>query len=247
MAICKCCFCGRKYLDPNALYAHMSSDHKDSLEGLPPQQVFFNYKNRYPLTKRFGKSVISGKPTKFNLQTGRYERFANEEEKEKYRAYFLTNMRRVYGKDTLLTEPDQQKKMLANRHISGTYLWSDGKHEFTYTGSYEKKFLEFLDVELGWENPEDIFAPAPMIFKYKRPDGSEHFHIPDFYIGSINLIVSIKATDNNHYRLRDIEIERAQDEAIKRSKFNYLKITDNNFDQFIDFIEKEKRKIIQKA
>ena len=240
MAVFKCCFCGKKYVMPEALYAHMEEEHKISMEGLPAEQVYFNYRNRYPLTKRYGKSVISGKPTAFNMKTGRYERFSDEKEKEKYRNYFVSNMKRVYGKETILDEPEQQKKMLANRHISGKYQWSDGIHEFTYTGSYERRFLEFLDLELNWDNPEDIFAPAPMIFNYTHPDGTTHFHIPDFYIGSLNTIISIKSTENMHYRLRDIEIERAQDEAIKKSKFDYIKIVDNRFDDFIDFLERKK-------
>ena len=41
-----------------------------------------------------------------------------------------------YGKTTLLNDPEQQKKMLANRHISGEYEWTDGNIK-TYTGSYE--------------------------------------------------------------------------------------------------------------
>lgn len=243
LAIYKCCFCNRKYTLTDALFSHIEQEHKVLLDGISPQQVYFNARNRYPLTRKFGKSVLSGKPTKFNMLTGRYERFADESEKEKYREYFKSNMRRVYGKETLLDDPEQQKKMLANRSISGIYEWTDGIHKNSYTGSFERKFLEFLDLELNWDNPEDIFSPAPMIFKYKHPDGTDHFHIPDFYIGSMNLIVSIKSTENMHYRLRDIEIERAQDAAVRKAtNFNYLKVEDNNFKDFIKFLEENKQK-----
>jgi hypothetical protein len=53
----------------------------------------------------------------------------------------------------------------------------------------------------------------------------------------LNLIVNIKSADNKHYRLRDIDIEKLEDEAIKRSNFNYVKIYDNEFDKFTDAIE----------
>ena len=231
----KCPFCTRKYVNKDGVYEHMDKEHHAELHGLSPKQIYFNYTNRYALTKGCGRSVISGKPTKFNEITGRYERFLPEE-KEQYRQYFLANMKRA-GKENIMKDMQHQKEMLAARHISGKYLWSDGT-EFTYTGSYEKKFLIYLDTLLNWPS-SDIMAPAPQIFDYVY-EGEQHCHIPDFYISSLNLIVNIKSSDNKHYRLRDLEIERAEDSAIKNSKFNYIKIYDNQFSKFMDGIEKIK-------
>jgi hypothetical protein len=179
---------------------------------------------------------MTGKPTKFNVTTGRYERFADERAREAYREMFKRRMKQKYGKVHLLDEPEQQKKMLSNRSISGEYKWEDGTTT-PYTGSYERKFLEYLDVYLDWDNPGDVMGPAPMTFPYIDAEGNQRFHIPDFYITSLNLIVNIKASDNTHYRLRDIDDERAQDEAVKKSNFNYLKMYDNNFDKFLEIIE----------
>lgn len=86
-------------------------------------------------------------------------------------------------------------------------------------------------------------GPAPMTFPYTDSEGNQRFHIPDFYITSLNLIVNIKASDNNHYRLRDIDDERAQDAAVKKSSFNYLKLYDNKFRKFqeiLDMIKNQK-------
>ncbi len=210
----------------------MESIHKEEMHGLPASQVYFNYTNRYALTKGFGKSVVSGKPTKFNEVTCKYEKFADDSERRIFRELFRQNMIKKYGKDTLLDEPEHQKKMLSSRDITSEYLWSDGKFKSTVTGTYEKKFIEFLDVYLDWKNPEDIMSPAPMVIEYKTPDDKRHFHIPDFYISSLNLIVNIKSSENKHYRLRDIESEMLQDESIKRTKYNYIKIFDNNFGKF---------------
>lgn len=232
----KCPFCKKSYVIKDALMEHMSNEHNEQLCGLPPQQVYFNFKNKYALTKDHGTSVISGKPTKFNLVTCRYERFADEKDREEYRKIFKNRMKKTYGVETLLTQPEQQKKMLENRHISGVYTWVDGS-KTTYTGSYEKKFLMFLENELCWENPSDIMAPAPMIFPYKDAEGKQHFHIPDFYITSLNLIVNIKSQENKHYRLRDIDNEKRQDAAIASSKFNYVKIYDNQFSHFQKIID----------
>ena len=229
-----CPFCERKYINKDGVLDHMDKMHNDELCGLTPKQIYFNYTNHYALTKGFGKSVISGKPTPWNEKAGRYMRFLPEE-KEKYRALFLANMKRA-GKENIMKDMEHQKEMLANRGISGKYVWSDGT-VFTYTGSYEKKFLEFLDNFMEWPS-KDIMAPAPQIIPYKKSDGSEHAHIPDFYIVSLNLLVNVKSSDNKHYRLRDIETERAQDDAIKRTTYNYLKLYDNNFGKFNEILEK---------
>lgn len=232
----KCPFCSRKYIEKEPLYVHMDKEHHDELHNLSPKQVYFNYSNRYALTKGNGKSVISGKPTKFNEITGRYERFLPEE-KQAYREYFLKNMKRA-GKENIMKDIEHQKMMLANRSISGRYKWSDGK-EFVYTGSYEKKFLDYLDKILSWPS-SDLMAPAPQIFTYKTSDGVEHAHFPDFYISSLNLVLNIKSAENKHYRLRDLEIERLEDAAIKASQYNYIKIYDNQFEKFLDGIEEIK-------
>lgn len=228
-----CPFCKKRYLNKESLYNHMEKEHSDEMCGLSSKQIYFNYKNKYALTKGFGKSVISGKPTKFNEITCRYERFLPEE-KDQYRQYFLRNMKRA-GKENIMKDMEHQKMMLANRKISGKYKFTDNT-EFTYTGSYEKKFLEYLDVYMNWPS-SDLMAPAPQIFPYIDSDGVERAHIPDFYISSLNLIVNIKSSENKHYRLRDIETERLQDESIKKSTFNYVKIYDNEFDKFLSCIE----------
>jgi hypothetical protein len=214
----------------------MENEHREELHGLSAKQIYFNFTNKYALLKGYGKSVISGKPTKFNEITGRYERF-RPEEKQAYREYFLKNMKKA-GKEHLMKDMEHQKFMLSHRKISGKYRWSDGV-EIVYTGSYEKKFLEYLDVLLGWPS-SDIMGPAPQIFPYFDENGVEHAHIPDFYISSLNLIVNIKSSENQHYRLRDIETEKREDEAIRKSNFNYIKIYDNKFERFTKTIEEIK-------
>lgn len=233
----KCPFCDRKYLESSALFIHMDKIHHDELHSLTPKQVEFNYRNKYELTRGNGKSVVSGKPTPWNETTGRYLRFLPEE-KEEYRKYFLANMRRA-GKADIMKDMEHQKQMLAARHISGKYIWSDGS-EKTYTGTYERKFLEYLDTILHFPSA-DVYAPALQLFPYKAPDSGElKYHIPDFYITSLNLIINIKSSTNKFYRLRDIETERAQDAAIRSSDFNYIKLYDNDFEKLVSGIEKIK-------
>lgn len=231
----KCPFCSRRYVDKGALYVHMEDKHHDELCGLPAAQIYFNYKNRYALTKGNGRSIVSGKPTKFNLDTERYEKFVDDNERKQYREMFKARMLQKYGRETLLNDPKHQEKMLANRSISGEYIWPNGS-KTTYTGSYEKAFLEHLDLYFNWSNPEDVVAPSTHIFTYVY-EGKTHFHIPDFEIESLNLIINIKSSENKGYRLRDIESERLEDIAIKRSSFNYIKIYDNDFRAFDKLFE----------
>ena len=48
-------------------------------------------------------------------------------------------------KQEMLKDPEYQNNiMLANRSISGKYKFQDGTIR-TYVGSYEHKFLEFMD------------------------------------------------------------------------------------------------------
>lgn len=140
------------------------------------------------------------------------------------------------GKEDIMKDMAHQKEMLAARKISGTYIYSDGT-KFTYTGSYEKKFIAYLDAFLSYPS-SSIMMPAPQIFTYIDPETKEEkAHIPDCYLQDINCIVNIKSSENMHYRLRDIEREMAQDKAIKASSFNYIKIYDNHFDKFLEAIQ----------
>lgn len=233
----KCPFCGRVYVrDKISLYTHMDANHHELLGGLSPAQVYFNSRNKKDLLNKYGRSIISGKPTKFNETTERYERFANEKEKEEYREIFRSRMMKKYGKDCLLDEPEQQEKMLKNRGISGQYTWENGT-KTGYVGLYEKDFLQLLDIEYSWDS-SDIVEPAPMIIEYADPEkGNVRFHIPDFYITSLNLIVNIKAADNKFYRLRDIECEKAQNDAIRNTDYNYIEIYDKNYSDFKKVID----------
>lgn len=232
----KCPYCDHKYTSKKVLYSHMENKHKSLLGGLSPAQAYFNYKNK----KTCGRCIMCKKPTKFNEATEKYERLCSEKCKKAYREMFRKRMQEA-GKDpdTFLNDAEQQNKMLAARRISGEYLWSDGKTKTKYVGSYEMDFLRFCDLFLNM-SPTDIMSPAPQIFHYKI-EGKDHFHIPDFYIQSLNLIVQIKSKTNKHYRERDIEKEKICDRLVEKDvRYNYIKIFDKNYDNFIDYIMKIK-------
>lgn len=233
----KCPFCNKRYISKDSLYNHIENLHKDDLpEDMTPAHYYFNYKYK----KEFGKCVICGKQTEWNESVERYNRFCSNECKEKYKKDFQAKMIKKYGKTNILDDPDQQKKMLQHRKISGTYTWSDGKSKTPYTGSYELDFLKFLDLTMQFE-PVDVIAPAPQVFYYEL-DGKKRFYIPDFYIASINTLVEIKDGGDNPNRHQnriniDGKKEKIKDELMLNQKnYNYLKLTNKDYSEFIEFL-----------
>ena len=234
-----CPICDAKFKNNLALYEHMETDHPNDLNGLGADQYLFNLK--YNITGR--TCLVCNKSTAWNTKAGRYDRLCGSKKcSDKYRENFKKNMMKVHGSYNLLNDPDQQKKMLENRKISGVYTWSNGVDKFKYTGSYELDFLKFIDLFLGYP-PSDIIAPSSLIIRYEY-DNAEHFYIPDFELVTLNIVIEVKSTENKHYRLRDIEQEKAKDEAI--TKFlkeedkgrQYFKVLDKKYKEFFELILK---------
>jgi hypothetical protein len=212
-----------------------------SHEGSTPKSVstlqwLFNIRNKLSPINQSGKSIISGKPTKWDEKHGRYERLADDKEKEEFRKIFLARMRKKYNKDTLLNDADVQKKMMASRSISGVYEYSDGT-KFQYTGSYELDFIRFMDANIEWES-KDIFMPCPFVIPYTSPrDNKEHFYIPDVLIESKKIVIEIKSSENKHYRERDKDIENAKDEAMKNTNMRFVKIFDKDYSELSEILK----------
>ena len=225
---------GRTYLSERSCTDAMERDHAPQLEalGVTARQALFNARNRMPLGTRTGRSVISGRPTEWNEKAGRYERFADDGERQKYRQIFLERMRRVHGKDHLLNDPAQQRLMLANRSISGTYEFADGSKK-TYTGQEELALLKFLNEAMAWPG-RDVQMPAPQHFPYTGLDGKTHIYLPDAYIETLNIIVEVKGEMHNGYRQRDLAVETAKDEVLGTSGYNYVKVESRNYSELLD-------------
>jgi len=229
-------FTGKRYLSEQSCVAAVERLHSAQLEslGVSAKQACFNYRNRYPLGQKTGKSVLTGKPTAWNERAGRYERFCDEAEVDRYRQTFLERMRRVHGKDHLLNDPTQQRKMLANRRISGTYTFKTDSVSRTYTGQEELAFLQFMDDALSW--PGADVHEAPQVFEYADADGKTRQYLPDFWIESLNLIVEIKGEQHSGlgWRTRDADLERRKDEVLGTSGYGYCKVEDRDYGTLLD-------------
>lgn len=236
----KCPLCGQKYTSKPAVYSHMTKIHQDEIpEGRSASEFYYNLVNK----KINGSCVMCKRPTKWNENNEKYDRFCGRKEcKDKYISEFRKRMIGKYGKVSLLNDPEQQKKMLANRRISGTYTFVNhpGSKPIGYTGSYELDFLKICDVVLNIE-PTDIQSPSPYTFYYDY-EGHKHFYIPDFYIYSLNLLIEIKDGGDNpnmHHKIQDVDKvkEKLKDDVMKsQNKFNYIKIVNKEYGEFIKLI-----------
>ena len=239
MKTTKCKFCDERFDDRDRYAAHLESKHPDMIpKGMTGDQFYYYLKTG----KDSGHCIMCKKLTAWNPKTGKYARFCtNPKCKEAYVNEFRNRMIGVYGKTTLLNDPEQQRKMLAGRKISGVYTWRDGKTKTEYTGSYEREFLQFLD-EIMEFDPNDVISPSPHTFYYYY-NGEKHFYIPDFFIPSLNLEIEIKDggdNPNTHPKIQavDKEKERLKDEVMRKNEkfFNYLKISDKKHKRFLEYL-----------
>ena len=229
----KCPYCDNKYTR-NKLIDHVEDKHEDLIpENQTPTQVVFNSINK----KDHGTCVVCKKPTTWNEKAGKYNRLCNNPKcREKLREEFKTNAMKKHGKYNFADDPKFQEKMLKGRKISSTYTFTDGG-VVDYVGTYELKFLEFVDKVMEIES-KDIMAPGPTIeYMY---NGQKHYWITDFYYIPANLVLDVKDGGDNpntrpmkEYR----EKQYAKEKAIKQmKKYNYLRLTDNNFGQFLEVL-----------
>lgn len=216
---------GRTFTDKATLYHHIEQQHGDQLDhmGWPASRYYFMIKYK----KSAGKSVISGKPTDWNPVTERYERFADEAERQQYREDFKAKMMKKYGKTHLTDDPEQQKIMLGNRGIAEAYAWADGS-KTNVTGAYESHFLHFLETVYSFRSS---YLTEPPTIYYKDSDGKVRFYLPDFYIPSMNLIVEVKGS-NPHYQQRDAQKEVWKKDATLAEGFNYVQVEDKFYTPF---------------
>ena len=240
----KCPYCEER-LDRNKLPSHIDKKHPEMIpEGYTASRVAFNTINK----KTIGHCIICGKETNWNENKCRYERICNDPKcKKEYIKMTEERLKKARGitKKEMLSNPDFQNKMLKGRSISGTYKFSDGG-KLEYVGSYEKNFLEFMDKFLKVKS-SDIQAPGPTIEYYY--DGKKHFWITDYYYIPYNLVLDIKDGGKNpnnrempEYRAK----QRAKEKAISQlGEYNYIRLTDNQFDQLIEIMLDLKESLIE--
>lgn len=240
----KCPYCEIR-LDREKLANHIQKKHPENIpEGYTASRVAFNTINK----KSTGHCIICGKETDWNEDKCRYERICNDPKcKKDYIKLTEERLKKARGlsKQEMLSNPEFQNKMLKGRSISGTYKFSDGG-KLEYVGSYEKNFLEFMDKFLKVQS-SDIQAPGPTIEYYF--EGKKHFWITDYYYIPYNLVLDVKDGGSNpnnrsmpEYRAKQKSKEKA---IIQSGEYNYIRLTDNQFDQLIEIMLDLKESMIE--
>lgn len=242
----KCPYCDSRFQRAD-LIKHLDSKHEELLpEGMPSAQVVYDLVNG---TKGHGKCRVCKGPTDWNMSAGRYDILChNPRCKEKMREDYKRNMLRVHGTFNILTSDEQQRKMLANRSISGKYKFTDGG-VVTYTGSYERKFLEFADKVMQIPS-KDIMVPGPTL-EYEM-NGEKHFYITDFLYVPYNLIIEVKDGGKNPNNKSSVGMQSSRERTIQKEKliteqgiYHYLRLTDNQFMQLLEIFMDIKKNLIE--
>lgn len=224
------------------LVSHIDEEHQDMIpEGYTPSRVVFNLVNK----KDHGTCVVCKAETEWNETACKYDRLCKKKScREALRKQATENMVKVYGKPTLLDDAEHQEKMLANRSISGKYKFRDGGVR-TYTGSYEKKTLEFFDKVLEVHS-DDIMTPGP-VFEYKYK-GETLKWITDIYYIPANLVIEVKdgGSNPNNREMKSYREKQIAKETMITSlgEVNYLRLTDNHFEQLLEVMAELKMQMI---
>ena len=231
----KCPVCGMKYKSLGAWGNHLETIHPGTIpEGFTIARYFY-----FTLTgKTHGKCVQCGSETDWSESTQKYNRYCNNPKcKKEYVKLAKSRMIGKHGKEHLLNDPNMQRKMVAARHISGKYKFSDGSGTIEYVGSYEKDFLMMLDKFMGFK-AQEIIAPSPNTYYYTY-EGQSHFYIPDFFIPNLNLEIEIKQNTSTHPKILAVDKikEKLKDEVmLSNPKINYIKIVDKDYKIFFEYL-----------
>lgn len=230
----QCPYCTGKF-NRKELAKHIDKEHSDEIpNNYTPYRSAYDVINNKP---GHGTCTECGRDTEWNEKTQKYNRLCGRKEcYASVKKTYETRMLKIYNKVSLLDDPNQQEKMLANRRISGQYKWSDGTM-FTYTGQFEKHLLEFLDKGLSYYS-KDIITPGPVLeYKYK---GITHKWITDCLILPYNLIIEVKdGGDNPNNRSMPVYREKqiAKETMITNlGTYSYLRLTNNQFDQLFNIL-----------
>lgn len=229
----KCPYCNKRKTRVD-LIKHVDRVHADLLpSGFTATRIVFNSINYDDLDYN-GKCVICGGPSDWDENKARYNRLCNNPNcRKEFNRRAEENLLRTKGVRKMAQSLEGQEKMLANRHISGTYKFQDGT-EKNYVGTYELKALEFMDKVLNCRS-EDVHTPGPtMQYEYNN---ELHWYISDIYYEPYNLIIEVKDGGNKpntrsmpEYRAKQIAKEK---HIVKNTDYNYLRLTDNDFSQLL--------------
>lgn len=221
-------FGNERFTSVEALERHVKKYHKNEIPKEYKgdlEHYLFDYRNDF----KGGKCQVCGAPTEWDKRTKRYKVLCEPISvkriaKDPYRTIktfiknkgnscsdiarkqYLDNIKSKHNTDNLMNSEDYQK-MLLNHKKSAKKVYYKGK-EMIVVGSYEALFVQECNKIL--KRSDDLESPGPTIKYYNRVKKREAFTIWDFYIKSIDCVVSIKDEGYNKNTQMVIE-KRIQD------------------------------------
>ena len=219
----RCPFC-RVTATRDKLISHIQDHHEDMIpEDYTAARLLYDKINR----KNYGTCLICKKKVyEWDETICRYKNLCDD-------PHCMAQLKARSAKNHL-EDPEVQKKMLAGRRISGYYTFKDGTTH-SYVGSYERNCFEFMDLVLNIQG-KDIMSPGPTI--YYEWNGEQHPWILDWMYIPAMLCADVKdgGSNPNNRPMEDYrEKQIAKEDAIsKLGKYNYIRLTDNNFSQLLE-------------
>jgi len=135
-----------------------------------------------------------------------------------------------YGVSNPSQYPEFSRKALGSLFRTKPYTLPSGR--IVKLLGYEPQFLDYVFDNKIFSEDEIEYSPARV--EYIGFDNKKHYYFPDFYISKINLLIEIKSkwteTQDKNLLLKE--------RACIRNGFNYIRITNNNFDRFCDYVTK---------
>ena len=217
-------FGNERFTSVEALERYVKKYHKDEIPKEYKgdlEHYLFDYRNDF----KGGKCQICGAPTEWDKRTKRYKVLCEPISvkriaKDPYRTIktfiknkgnscsdiarkqYLDNIKSKHNTDNLMNSEDYQK-MLLNHKKSAKKVYYKGK-EMIVVGSYEALFVQECNKIL--KRSDDLESPGPTIKYYNRVKKRDAFTIWDFYIKSIDCVVSIK--DEGYNKTTQMVIEK---------------------------------------
>lgn len=238
----KCPYCGITKDHKDAMVDHINDFHGAELNKSHMDAAQALYASTHNGSIR-GRCMICGGPCDWNYKVGKpYKLCGNPKcTAEVKKRYDRNRDAKLHKSQTeLMQDKDHQRKMLANRKISGRYKFQDGG-SVDYTGKLELSFLKFCDQILELKSYEVL--PSPETFTYVDPkDQKTHIYDPDRYLIEYNLIVEIKdGGDHPNTNPKFLEETRykvaLKDEVMKRqTKYNYIRIGGTNYGPLMEML-----------
>lgn len=217
-------FGDEKFLSVNALESYVKKYHKNEIPKEYKGDIehyLFDYRNGF----KGGKCQVCGAPTEWDKRTKRYKVLCEpitirKIAKDPYRTIktfiknkgnscsdiarkqYIDNIKSKHNTDNLMKSEDYQK-MLLNHKKSAKKVSYKG-NELIVVGSYEELFVKECNILLI--RKDDLESPGPTIKYYNRVKQRDAFTIWDFYIKSIDTVISIK--DEGYNKTTQMVIEK---------------------------------------